>query len=452
MFPFAEMTQCDKDKSFMQPDMRRRFAFGLGMMFLLFQNLEALSANPSPRKNLGLFFSQGLAISSPLDRAKSRKAAIEDFLAQAIVQAAATLLQPGQLRQKYPLIQEKILKQPDRYVLGYELFSENADQEGLYRITGQVTVSMDALNRDLLVLEEAYSGAETSQPLSSPSEEQSVESTEESKEAEKATEFSEKASVPEHEILWVISENWKERWRLAGGEEDPDGFLATGVSQASQAYGWSVRFPQGRTIAPDHTGEVSRDKALAQAKALGLHYVVIGSVGLIADQGDETRLAARLHLLNVSSGKTQGEIRKEMAMGNLSYQEAAVEVASFAVPQIARQIRDSSRPVPVIEGTPSTGDPGELDLRIESSDAYADWLALEKVLHEQFKDLEVKGLEIGPGMIVVRVLGADSAGLMNLDKTRLPNDAEIQITRLDDGKRSFSITLMKPEATPTGPR
>ncbi|HQN20532.1 MAG TPA: hypothetical protein PKV86_15375, partial [Syntrophobacteraceae bacterium] len=60
--------------------------------------------------------------------------------------------------------------------------------------------------------------------------------------------------------------------------------------------------------------------------------------------------------------------------------------------------------------------------------------------------------EIGPGMIVVRVLGADSAGLMNLDKTRLPNDAEIQITRLDDGKRSFSITLMKPEATPTGPR
>jgi hypothetical protein len=449
---FAEMTQCDKDKSFMQPDMRRRFAFCLGIVFLLVQNLEVLSANPPPRKNLGLFFSQGLAISSPLDPAKSRNTAVQDFLAQAIVQAAATLLQPGQLRQKYKLIQEKILKQPDRYVLGYELFSENADQEGLYRITGQVTVSMDALNRDLMVLEEAYSETEASQPLSSPSEEQSVESTEGSSEPEKSAETSEKASAPEHEILWVVSEKWKDRWRLAGGEEDSDGFLAAGVSQASQAYGWSIRFPQGRTIAPDNTGGVSRDKVLAQAKALGLHYVVIGSVGLIADQGDETRLVTRLNLLNVSSGRTQGEIRKEMVMGDLSYQEAAIEIASFAVPQIDRRLRDTSRPVPAIESTPSSGEPGELELRIESSDAYADWLVLEKILHEQFKNLQVKGLEIGPEMIVVRILGADSTGLMNLDKTRLPNELEIRIASLGDGKRSFSISLMKPEVNPAEPR
>jgi hypothetical protein len=48
----------------------------------------------------------------------------------------------------FAALQAKILKQPERYVQTYQVFSESPSG-GLYRVTGQVTVAMDALKNDI---------------------------------------------------------------------------------------------------------------------------------------------------------------------------------------------------------------------------------------------------------------------------------------------------------------
>jgi hypothetical protein len=117
----------------------------LAAVFLLVHGVAGGQSEGKP----GVFFSQGQAISNPQDRSGSQREAVQDFLAQAIAQAAATVLSPAQLGKQYQRIQEVILKRPDRYVRTYEIFSENSNQGGLYRVTGQVSVAMDLLKNDL---------------------------------------------------------------------------------------------------------------------------------------------------------------------------------------------------------------------------------------------------------------------------------------------------------------
>jgi hypothetical protein len=431
---------------------KRQFLISLGVVLVLMQGFTGWSANAPSQGPPGVFFSQGQAISSPQNRSKSQQAAIQDFLAQAIVQAAATFLSPGQLGKHYQVIQEKLLKQPDRYVQTYEVFTENPDQGGLYRITGQVTVSLDLLKKDVTALGLTRAEAETSQPQVVPPEPQSTPSRPAVAQPDKKAGIPDRASVSGEEVLWVVSEKWDDEWQLPGDSQDPEGLLAASVFQGSRDYEWSIRLPQMGALASDDNGEVSLDQALALAKTLGLRHVVVGNVGLMPGQDGEGRLQARLRILSVSSGKAQGEIHKELAIGDHSAQEAALELADFVVPRLDRQLRGASQAVPATDSAATPEETGELVLQIRSRDAYTDWLALEKTLRERFKDLQVKGFEIRPEVSIVRILGADGTSLMNFNGTRLPNGLEVQITRLGGVGDSFSITLVKSEVSPAEPR
>jgi len=436
----------------MRSQTKRQFSICLGVVLILMQGFAAWSATAPPQGTPRVFFSQGQAIYSPQNRSKSQQAAVRDFLTQAVVQAAATFLSPGQIGKDYQVIQDKLLKQADRYVQTYEIFSENADQGGLYRITGQATVSMDLLKKDLMTLGLEHSEAETSQPRVAPPEAQATPSRQAVGQPGKKAGMPDKASGSGEEILWVVSEKWDEEWQMPGDSQDPEGFLAASVFQGSRDYGWSIRLPQMGTLAPDGDGEVSTGQALALAKALGLNHVVVGSVGLMPGQGDEVRLQARLRLLNVSSGKAQGEIHKELAIRDLSVHEAAIELADFVVPRLDQQLRASSQAIPGTDSAATPEEAGELVLQIRSRDAYIDWLTLEKTLREQFRDMQVKGFEIRPEVSIVRVLGADGTSLLNLNGTRLPNGLQVQISSLGEGSGSFSVTFVKSEVSPAEPK
>jgi hypothetical protein len=431
---------------------RRLFSISLGLVLVLIQGSTGQSANAPPQGTPGVFFSQGQAIYSSQNRLKSQQAAIQDFLVQAIVQAAATFLSPGQLGEHYQVIQERLLKQPDRYVQSYELFTENPDQAGLYRITGQVTVSMDLLKKDLMTLGLTRTEAEGSQPQVFPSGPQAAPSRPSIAQPDKKGGLPDNGTVSAEEVLWAVAEKWDDEWQLPGDSKGSEGLLAASVFQASRDYGWSIRLPQMGTLAPDGNGEVPSAQALALAEALGLHRVVVGNVGLMPGQDDEVRLQAKLYILSVASGKAQGEIHKELAIRDMSAQEAALELADFVVPQLERQLRGAAQTGPATDSVAVPEETGELVLQIRSRDGYTDWLALEKTLREHFKELQVKGFEIRPEMSIVKILGADGTSLMNLDGTRLSNGLQIQITRLGRGHDSLTITFVKPGISPVEPR
>jgi hypothetical protein len=440
-----------KEKNTMRSHKRRRFWLWLGVVFLFTQGVAIGSIRAQAQGKPGIFFSQGQAIFDPQDRSKSQHEAVQNFLAQAITQAAATFLSPAQMGKQYPLIQEKILKQPDRYVLTYQLYSENPGLDGLYRVTGQVTVAMDTLKKDLMSLGLAHAEAETPQTEVLPLEPEGSVSNKALTKPGKAGEAAGETSTSRPEILWAVSEKWDHEWHMPGSRRDPEGLFAASVLQESQDYGWTIRLPQMGTLTPDPNGEVSPSQAVAQARALGLHYVAIGGVALVPEEGEENRLETTLRLLSVASGKEQVEIRKEWAVGNSSSQEAAIELANFVVPQIDGQLRETFQPSIHTETPATPEEAGELVLQIRSSDAYADWLTLEKTLREQFKNMEVKGLEIRPEEIIVRVSAVDATSLKNLNGTQLPDGVRLNIASVGADGHVFGVTVTKTEMSPAKP-
>ena len=436
----------------------------IGLVFVLIQGIAVGFANAQSQPPSNVFFSQGQAVYNPQDSKKSQREALQNFQLQAIAQAASVLLSPAQMGRQYRLIQDKILKQPQRYVQTYQIFSETPDAGGLYRIVGQVTISMDLLKKDLTALPPAPPEGNAT-PSVKPDPRSGASAVEGAGGMVRpAVEVAGKTSASGHEIFWAVAEKWEQGWHMSGDRRDPEGPFAASVAQELQNYGWSLHFPRLGTLTPDENGELAASEVLAQASALGLRHAVVGSVGPDENAEGGTRIAAALSLLDTASGKGQGEIHRELTMGEETSHEAAIELASFLAPQLDRQLRPlaesvaASEPVATAESVaPSERvaqpeEAGELVVQIQSTTAYSDWLALETKLREQAPKLQVKGLEIGHEGSLVRLLGVDGTSLKSLHGTRLSNGAEVQVMSLGAEAHALRVTLTKPAISPAEPK
>lgn len=455
----------------------RRFEKGclgafLGIALLLSQGVSGWTALAEPPSTPKVFFSQGQAAYSPQELSKSQREALLDLQLQAIVQAASAFLSPAQLGKDFPLIQEKILKQPQRYVQTYQVFSEGPSSGGLYRMTGQVIVSMDLLKKDLLALSATPSGSEPVRIPAQSARGEGASASEPGVKVRSPEEAAEKAAARGVGVLWVVAEKWDRGWHLPGDGRDPEGPFAASVFQEAPDHSWNLHFPEQGALSPDDEGEVSESHALAQAAALGTASVVVGRVALAENQDGEARMGAVLRLYNTASGKAQGEIHKELALGDLSSHEAAIELAALVIPQLDRQFRGSSesvsgagvfeetgqaakptaRSVEAAEASAKPGEAGELVVQIKSSDAYADWLVVEKMLREHFPNLQVKGIEIGTAGSLVRLQGVDGDGIKKLEGTRLPNGALVQVSEFGAEGQGVKITLTGSESSRGEPK
>ncbi len=432
------------------------------LVLVLISGLAAGFVNAQSQAPSNVFFSQGQAVYHPQDPAKSRRDALHSFQQAGIVRAASAYLSPAELGQHYGLIQERILAEPQRYIQAYQIFFETPDAAGLFLITGQVTIFMDVLKRDLLALTAA--AMREAEPHSKP---EPYPDAAVAEEAAAGVERSDTAPGLGQELFWVVAEKWGQEWHLPADSRDSDGPFAASIFQELLDYGWSLRFPEAGTLTPDEDGTVGNGDAVARAAALGLPYVVVGRVGPQSNTLGEVRIAAGLRLLHAVSGKDYGELHREMTMDEETSHEVAIELAALLVPQLDRQLRaGASEPASVGEVT-DTGEhhwsreelatservdgpeeEGELVVHIQSREAYADWLALEAKLREQAPKLQLKGLEIGPDSSRMRLTGVDGASLKSLHGTPLANGAEIQVASLDAAGQIWRISLVKPPMSP----
>ncbi len=82
------------------------------------------------------------------DSADARSLALEEALRAAVEQALGYLLPAQNIVRYYPLLLNRILKEPMSYVKDYQIVQEG-EAVGLYRVTVQTTLYSENLTRDL---------------------------------------------------------------------------------------------------------------------------------------------------------------------------------------------------------------------------------------------------------------------------------------------------------------
>ena len=425
--------------------------------------------------NKAVFFSQGQAVDAPGDHAKSRQEAVSDFLSMAVTQAMGRFLSPSEMADRLPTLQDSLLKQPERYVETYQIFSENS-VNGLYRVTGQVTVTMDSLRNDLKKSGLPVSSEQNVAQKERPRDESEGTAAGISGEAaasvatspEEAAEPTQEAGPANRDVFWAVTEKWDQEWNLPDDPANPRDLFAAGAAQELEDFGWSLRLPEKKSFAIDNSGNISTEQVLARAGEMNIERAVMGAVSLRQKQGESTRLNAVLRVLSVSTRKTVGEIRKELPVEEGSNQEAAMALTAAVAPQLDRLLDGASQAgPPAKEGLPAgapgvgpepatppaagSGRPGPAPetpapegawiLKIATRQQFSAWQQVEKLLREQFKSMQVKGLQFGASQITAILEGVDGRFFSSLNGKRFQGGETVQVDSFSPEERSVKITV-----------
>jgi hypothetical protein len=445
-------------------------------VLLLLGPLLALSgscpADEAPRS--ATFFSQGQAPYDPQDHAKSQQQAIQDFMVQGLTQAMGSFLSPAQMGAQFSEIQKKLLAKPSKYVDSYQVFSEN-QTDGLFRVIGQVTVSMDALRKDLeqsgIVSAQQTAPPASSEATNAPAASSSAEAVQTQDEGtQREVDNSTRAasqpqpaagsenrppsrgiSVSKGEILWVVSEKWEQEWELPT-EGSGDSFLfARSLGQEMDEHNFSIHLPLTGSVRMDLSGSVPSSQVISLAEGLGIQDVVVGKVSYMQDRnGKQVWLDAGLRVIRIGQGKSEFELHKAQSMEDLTNQEGALELAKLVAPRLVELLggpgsgRAAGGPAPG-QGGPSeqTGSTGPLTIYLPSAQ-FSFWSELEGVLRRQWKNMLINGLELGPAEGVVKLDGVNGDYILKMSGTSLPSGATLRVDSYSTEARTMKISFVPP--------
>lgn len=449
------------------------------MMALLLANGPAWAQGEKSAGATATYFTQGQAIEVPQDRVKSQRDAIHDFLTMAVTQALGAFLSPSQMATLFNSLQESVLREPERYVETYQIFSETS-VGGLFKVNGQVTVSMEMLKKDLVASgalreedERQSEAAAEERPfgdrkaIESPQPQETEESPEmpqrkaeetwepsplkegsSAREAYLAGEEKSASARPQAggEILWTVVEKWDQEWRVPEDLKSGGSLFAASISQELQDYGWTVRLPGSKSLPADLRGEISTAEAASLARELGIRDMVLGKVELRQRQGQGARLEAVLRVVSVASGKTLGEVRKERTLEEGSTQEDAMALASSIAPQLDRILDEAAAPADTAKSAESAPEGVGLLLHLRSRRQYGAWQELEKILRERFKTMQVKSMQLGIGEIVAGLQGVEGQYVASLNGTILPSGDRIEVDDFSPERRSITVSFVRNDA------
>lgn len=115
---------------------------------ILFLSLCPLPASGQDKALNKQLVASGLSPMVGKDSADARSVALEEALRAAVEQALGYLLSAQNIVHYYPLLLNRILKEPMSYVKDYQIVQEG-EVFGLYRVTVQTTLYYENLTRDL---------------------------------------------------------------------------------------------------------------------------------------------------------------------------------------------------------------------------------------------------------------------------------------------------------------
>lgn len=437
---------------------------GTVLAFLLATGFGA-GASGAGEGQSATYFSRGQAIYNAQDKDASRQAAVQDFLIQALTQAMGSFLSPSQLGSELPLLQEKILNNPQRYVETYQVFTETP-AEGLYKINGQVTVTMDILKKDI---EEAgivvAAGGKPSARASSSESASSSAPAEPGQARQEQPQASRGIILTKQELYWAVSEKWDQQWYLPHGKRDPRGLFALGVMQEAQDFDWSIKLPEANGMSIEPNGNVSLPQVLSEAQALGISKAVVGTVGVRKRQDADNSIEARLRLLDVSTGRSLGEIKKTGKPGLASDQDDAVELATQIIPQLDNLLHEEgaggkpgAEPEQAASSEHGSGagksggkEGSQWTLVLHSDQPFVYLEELENLLKDRSKSVQIKEMEVKGNEIKLWIDGIDGQFLSSLQGAGLPSGAKIQVGAVSEESRKVDLSIGASDASQAEP-
>ncbi|MCU0586759.1 MAG: hypothetical protein MUF52_01265 [Syntrophobacteraceae bacterium] len=421
-------------------------AFVMGWLLLTGFLPNPLWAQP-PQKT-EVFFAQGRSMYHPNDRPRSQLEAAQDLMSSGVLQAVAGILGPAGAQSQFGQIQEKILSKKEKYIDGYQLASEGL-ANGLYQVTGQVTVS-----RELLLLDLRDAGFQVPAPAQARvgdlvqgkvprvvpgSAHQELESGRPGRETGPARPM----------IIWAVSENWESKWVLpddaAGGGLPP---LARCVLESSRGLNWTLRFVPPQSLQMDKDGRIKPEEVLALSRQAGLEKAIIGRAWLDVSQPGNHRVLALLETMDVASGSLQGEIGREHALQGESVEEGILHLAESVSPSMDRILSsgEAMRQNGVSEA------PRGLEtwtLTIRASHPQSAWEIVRKEIESLFKDAKTTGFEMAASQITVQVEGIQGQAVRDaLDGREIsPDIPAMRIEGYSEAERSMVVSLGASEET-----
>lgn len=453
------------------------FLVFLAVFFPFHGDTSGVALAQSPGKSIPIF-SQGQAVDDPQDSAKSQQQAVQDFMAQAVMQAVGKYLSPTQMGTQFSALQKQILAHPQKYIDSYQVFSQT-QTGGLYRVTGQVSVSIDVLRKDLEeagfpITETARAQApvkDASNPPASADKPQAPESTGETAAETRVAKTNEAPktsatrglSVTKKEILWVVCEKWEQDWVIPANKRDAQSLFAQSIKRELDDYDYSLLYAEPGSVKVDYTGNIPLSQVAALAQSLGVQQAVVGAVALKQERNRPAKLQISLRVLKVAAGKTEGNITRELGMEELSNQDGASELASWVAPQLnsllgagEREQKVSSPDAPAGQAEPATTaarqeGPARWTISLPSAQ-YGYWKEVERALREQFKSMQVTSLEMGAAEGTVRLDGVDGSFISRMNGTSLPSGALVRIDSYSAETREIKVSFTPPGAVKAEPK
>lgn len=463
----------------------RRYAliFSVYILFLPVSILTIWGANPvvAAQSRSVTYFSSGQAVYDPQDPAKSQQQAIQDLMVQGLTQAIGSFLSPSQMGIQFAELQKKILAKPAKYIDSYQVVSEQ-QTGGMFRVVGEVTVSMGALREELEIsgilaaqqkaLEKPASSSGISVPGgATESENAQVEENVES--AEKQDESQISASRPpasqppvtegaagrpsyrgisatKREILWAVVEKWDQEWVLPTESVSVNSLFARSLGKEMNDNDFTILFPQPGSVKMDLSGNIPPSQVISLAEGLGIQDVVVGKVSYAEDRNSkQVLLDADLRVIRIGQGKSEFEVHKAQSMEDLSNQEGALELARRIAPQLSNLLGGPQAGQGVGASTPG-GAPsaqvasvGPLLIYVPSAQ-YPYWMELERILRDQFKNMQIASLQIGTTQSAVKLDGVNGEYILKMSGTRLPSGATVRIDSYSTEAQTMNVSFSPP--------
>lgn len=264
-------------------------------------------------------------------------------------------------------------------------------------------------------------------------------------------------TVTKKEILWVVPEKWEQEWILPGSGRDGQSLFAQGMIRELDDYDYTLHFAEPGSLKMDHTGNITQTQVIELAQGLGIQEAVLGGVSLKQERNKLAKLEANLRVLNIAAGKSEGEIKREVSMEDVSNRDGALDLASRIAPQLnslLAQVGGSERKT---ASTVQSGDkPPDTASDVQPSEAFGRWTfnlasaqyhfwrEMERVLRQQFKTMRVAGLEMGPSEGTIRLEGVDGSFISRMNGTSLPSGALIHIESFSNETRVIKLSFSPP--------
>lgn len=405
--------------------------------------VAGLFLNPAwaqPPWKTEVFFAQGQAIYYPEDRARSQSEATRDLMSSGVLQAVAGVLGPAGTQSMFGKIQEKILANEEKYVDGHQVASEGL-ANGLYRVTGQVTVSRDLLIQDMRDfgfqippappprVAELVQGKPTLIPPGPPQEVQSGRP-------------GRGARPTRPMIVWAVAEKWESKWVLP--DDVTEGGLspfARSVLEHSRGLGWTPRFVPARSFQVDQQGSLKVEEVAAASRKAGLEKAVIGRAWLDATQPGNERVLASLEILDIASGGSEVEVGGEHALEGGALEEAMLHLVESVMPSLDRALSAGGEGREHDAAAAAVGGHETWTLTITAPHPQSAWEIVRKEIEALFKHASTTGFEIAADRIVVQIEGVEGRSLRDaLDGREVsPDIPAIRIDEFSEDGRSMAL-------------